>query len=127
MKSCVPKGHQVAVTTKALLYLCGMDDHQFFAISSMFDKIWVHWPSVVNALKDEYLAQSKIASTIANLWDGGCILGLRPDMSELLAISALNNTPGYEDNVSVYCATFGEYVELRKTFGAEDVTYFRRT
>ena len=126
MKSCAPKGHQVAVTTKALLELCGMDDKNFIAIASQFDKIWIHFPSVLQALKDEYLAQNKTARTIANLWDGGLLLNLRSDIAELPAIVALNDTPGYEDNVSVYCATFGEYVELRKTFGEEDVNYFRR-
>lgn len=126
MISCAPKGHQVALTANALIYLCKLPEREFVNLASMFDKVWVHWPTVVEMLKEKYIEGNTEVRTILNLWDGDAILEL-PGDAELPAIAALNNTPGYEDNVSVYCATFGEYVELRKTYGQEDITYFRRT
>lgn len=102
-----------------------MPSPQFEQTVSDFDKVWVHWPSIVNILKDIYIGDSKAVQCILSLWENGSILELSGE-AELPAIAELNNTPGYEDNVSVYCATFNEYVELRKTYGAEDITYFRR-
>ncbi len=126
MLSYANVGHQTALTTKALIELCSLPDDIFFQKAKEFDYVWVYWPSVVEALKDCTIPQNRCAQTILNLWNGNAIREL-PGDAELPAIAALNNTPGYEDNVSVYCATFGEYVELRKTYGEEDVKYFRRT
>lgn len=128
MISCVPKGHQVALTVKALVHLLSLAPDTFALEAEGLDQIWVHWPSVVKEFQDDKLYNSIAAQRLMNLWNAGAILEI-PCTScnvELPALASLNNQPGMEDNVSVYCETFGEYVELRKTYGEEDVKFFRR-
>lgn len=128
MTSCAPKGHQIALTTKALVHLLSLSPDTFALEAEALDKVWVHWPSVVREFQDDKLCNSIAAQRLMNLWNCGAILEI-PWMfcdAELPALASLNNRPGMEDNVSVYCETFGEYVELRKTYGEEDVKFFRR-
>ena len=128
MTSCAPKGHQIALTTKALAHLLSLPPETFAQEAEELDAIWVHWPSVVEEFKNDKIRNSIAVQRLINLWNGGAILGIPCILgdSELPVIASLNNKPGMEDNVSVYCETFGEYVQLRKTYGEEDVKFFRR-
>lgn len=128
MISCAPKGHQIALTTKALTHLLNLPPDTFALEAEELNTIWVHWPSVLKAFQDDKLRDSIAAQRLMNLWNAGAILEI-PWLfcdAELPAIASLNDKPGMEDNVSVYCETFGEYAELRKTYGEEDVKFFRR-
>jgi len=128
MTSYAPKGHQIALTTKALIHLLSLPPDTFALEAEGLEEIWIHWPSVVEEFKNDKIRNNIAAQRLINLWNAGAILEI-PCMfgePELPAIAALNDKPGMEDNVSVYCETFGEYVQLRKTYGEEDVKFFRR-
>ena len=125
MISCVPKGHQVALTAKALACVLSLDDYE--NILQQWDHIIVHWPAVVEEFRDSTLIDNIVARRLIILWERDYLKDTPFSGTELQVLATLNDVPGWEDNVSVYCATFGEYEELRKTYGKEDVNYFRRT
>ena len=88
------------------------------------DHFYVHWQSVVNWLKDSSIRNNTMANNIAELWEMDFIRPI-PDADELAELPAILHLSNdiHPDNVRVYCGTFGEYVELRKHFGKEDVKY----
>ena len=125
MTSCVPKGHQIALTAKALVNVLSLDNYE--SILQQWDHIIVHWEAVAKEFKDLSLMDNFIARRIINLWENDYLKDTPFSGTELQVLALLNDVPGWEDNISVYCATFGEYETLRKTYGKEDVNYFRRT
>jgi hypothetical protein len=121
----VPKGHQVALTAKALANVLLLDNYE--SILQQWDHIIVHWDAVVEEFKDLSLMDNFIARRIIDLWENDYLKDTPFCGTELQVLASLNDVPGWEDNISVYCATLGEYEILRKTYGKEDVNYFRRT
>lgn len=127
MISSVPRGHQVALTAKALVYLLSSPNDYYNKIINQWDHIWVHWDTVETEFGNFQIMNNGAAKRFINLLEHDYFIEIPSDEAELPAIAALNNLPGHEDNISVYCATISEYIKLRQTYGQEDVNYFRRT
>lgn len=98
-------------------------DFRTFLKNKKINNFYIHFNSLIDWLKNSTF-NNRIACEIRDLWEENI---LRPipkadELAELPAIYQLNENI-YPDNVQVYCGTFGEYVELRKHFGKEDVKY----
>lgn len=86
--------------------------------------LYVHWQTLINNLQEITISESKVARRILKAWEEDLILPI-PDgdnMDELPSIVSLNTR--FPDNVRVLCQTVGEYVNLRKSFGKEDIGGF---
>lgn len=121
MPSCAPQ--EVIVTVEFLLGLA-CDQLKRISWSQFFTKysyVWVHWPTLTKRIYHSELTNTYIRRII-EAWEANIIKAL-PNyecVAELPAIIQFQNTT-HPDNVYVYCRTFGEYVELRKNFGKEDI------
>lgn len=121
MQSCVPQ--ETIVTAKFLLGLaCNQFEHitwsQFFTEHSY---VWVHWPTLTKKIYNSEITNAYIRRII-EAWEANTVRPLPgyEYIAELPAIVQFQNVK-HPDNVCVYCRTFGEYIELRKDFGKEDI------
>lgn len=123
MLSCAPV--EIAATIN---FIHSLTHEQFvkwvdFLTDKGVKRVYVHWPTLTNWLKDLTLHNNVFVKEIVELWEIDFLVQIPFEGdAELPAIVYLNNHV-HPDNVRVYCGTFGEYVELRKTFGKEDVKY----
>jgi len=118
MLNCVPQ--EIAVTVNYLL------DKSEAGLKRLFEKyprIYVHWPTLYEKIKGAWIS-NEIVHYLLEMWEEDKLIPIPhgDDIAELPAIVSLDYK--YPDNVKVYCQTAGEYIELRKNFGKEDIGGF---
>lgn len=121
MLNCVPRVR--AATSKYLINCADKLSTDVWA-NFISTPIYVHWPTIYETLKNSTLNYNKIACRILMAWENDKIIPIphSDNDNELSSIVRLNDR--FPDNVKVLCYTFGEYVELRKNFGKEDIGGF---
>ncbi len=118
MLNCVPQ--EIAVTAD---YLLGLTKEGWNRLFQGRRRVYIHWQTLLSKIHDVWISNDYI-QRIIGLWEDNKLVPIpnSDNIAELPAIASLNYI--YPDNVKVYCKTFGEYVELRKNFGREDIGGF---
>lgn len=121
MLNCEPQ--EIVITSNFLLDIAS-DKKVFYDFVGRHSRIWVHWQSVINKLKNCKLTNEYIR-TIITAWETNILQEIPENkfIAELPAIVEFINQ-NFPDNAFCYCSTFGEYVNLRKNFGKEDIGGF---
>lgn len=121
MLNCVPRVR--AATSKYII------NHSYNLSDNAWEKLtstptYVHWQTIYENLKGSILNDNKAACRILAAWENDKIIPIphSDNDDEISSIVRLNDR--FPDNVRVLCYTFGEYVELRKNFGKEDIGGF---
>jgi hypothetical protein len=121
MLNCVPRVR--AATSKYILNRASeFNDNAWNNL--LATPIYVHWPTLCNVLKDSTIESNKTARRILAAWEDDKLIPIPhgEDADELPSIVRLDER--FPDNVVVLCHTFGEYVNLRRNFGREDIGGF---
>ena len=129
MLNCVPVEIAATINFFKQLTLDQFVSWVDFLYKKDVKRVYIHWPTLMEWLSNSTLHNNDFMKEIIDLWEMNFLYPIplgnmseHEDKAELPAIVFLNNRI-HPDNVRVYCGTFGEYVELRKHFGEEDVKY----